>query len=83
MNNKIDMNQIMQAALQQQQLQQQNNKSITWLSYWETLSIVLLILNAVGYISIGYIWVFMPIFIPIIVYIVILACGYIKNKFFN
>ena len=83
MNNKIDMTQLMQAAMQQQQLQQQNNKNITWLSYWETLSIVLLILNALGYISIGYVFVFMPIFIPIIVYMIILLFGFIKTKFFN
>lgn len=82
-NNKIDMTQLMQAAIQQQQLQQQNNKNITWLSYWETLSLVLLILNALGYISIGYVFVFMPIFIPIIVYMIILLFGFIKNKFFN
>jgi hypothetical protein len=82
-NNKIDMTQLMQAAMQQQQLQQQNNKNITWLSYWETLSIVLLILNALGYISIGYVFVFMPIFIPIIVYMIILLFGFIKTKFFN
>ena len=83
MNNKTDMTQLMQAAIQQQQLQQQNNKNITWLSYWETLSIVLLILNALGYISIGYVFVFMPIFIPIIVYMIILLFGFIKTKFFN
>jgi hypothetical protein len=81
MNKKtnFDMSQLVQAVAAQQQRQQTTNTS--WLSYWETLSLVLLVLNAMGFISISYFLVFLPLFIPVVVYLIILMAGFIKAKF--
>jgi hypothetical protein len=81
-NKNIDMNQILQAAMMQQQSQSQsqNKSSVT---YWELLSLVLLVLKCIGYISCSWIWVFFPVFIPFIFYGIIFLCGYIKIKFFR
>lgn len=82
-NNTIDMTQLIQAAAMAQQNQTQQSRSGGWLSYWETLSLVLLILNAMNFIAISWIWVFFPLFIPAIVYTFILVFGFIKGKFFS
>ena len=81
-NKNIDMNQLLQAAMlqQQSQSQSQNKSSVT---YWELLSLVLLVLKCIGYINCSWIWVFFPVFIPFIFYGIIFLCGYIKIKFFR
>ena len=81
MNNKIDYKQLAQLAAQvQPQHQESSSKS---LSYCEVLSVVLVVLKAMGYISCSWIIPFTPLIIPFILYAIILGAGFIKTKFFN
>lgn len=80
--NNIDMNQILQAAMLQQQQNQNQSKSSS-ITYWELLSLILLVLKCIGYISCSWIWVFFPLLIPFIFYTIIFIFGYIKVKFFK
>ena len=78
MNQNIDITQLLQMAAAQHQKQQTPSKG---LSYWEALSIALIVLNATEFISIAWVWTVFPIFIPYICYGLIMLIGYIISKF--
>lgn len=82
MNNKIDMNnmeQLMQLANQQQPQQIRGNEKN--IGYCELLSLVLVTMKCLGFISCNWLVPFLPVLVPFILYIFIVFYGFIKNKF--
>ena len=80
MNNRLDYKQLAQLTSQVQPQQAAPAKSLT---YCEVLSVVLVILKAMGYISCSWVVPFIPLIIPVMLYLIVLAFGFIKSKFFN
>lgn len=79
MNNNLNMNQLMQAAINQQQQVQQRRA----LSYCEILSLILVLMKCMGFIACSW-WVpFAPLAIPVIVWGAVLLLGFIRTKFFK
>lgn len=76
-NNQIDMTQLLQAAMQQRQVQQGNKG----LSYCEILSLILVTLKCMGIITCAWFWPFFPLCIPFIVYGIMMLIGFAKMKF--
>lgn len=74
--NTIDMTQLL--ASQTQEAQKKSS-----LSYFDILSLILVIMKAMGYISCSWIVPFIPICIPIIFYFVVLIISFCGNKFFK
>lgn len=74
--NNIDLLRLMQAA---QQPQSSNTES--GLNYFDWLSITLVILKGLGYISCSWIWVFLPVTIPYIFTAIIALIGFCVTKF--
>lgn len=82
MNNKIDMNQLMELAVKHQAMQQpQQVKS--GITYCELLSVVLVTLKCLGLISCSWIVPFLPLTIPFVLYGIVFILGIIKAKFFR
>lgn len=81
MNNKIDYKQLAQLASQVQP--QQLPTPSKGLTYCEVLSVVLVILKAMGYLSCSWIIPFVPLIIPAVLYMIVLSVGFLKTKFFN
>ena len=77
-NNQIDVSQLLQAAMQQRQVQQAGGKS---LSYCEILSLILVTLKCMGIITCAWFWPFFPLCIPVIAYGIVMLVGYLKVKF--
>jgi hypothetical protein len=82
MKTKVDINQLAQ-AVNNRQIQTPVNQNSGWLSYWEVLSLILLIFKFTGYFTASWFWVFSPLLVPFIVYISIILCGFITTKFFK
>lgn len=81
MNNKIDYKQLAQLASQVQPQQLPTpSKNLT---YCEVLSVVLVVLKAMGYLSCSWIIPFVPLIVPAVLYIIVLSVGFLKTKFFN
>ena len=81
MNNKIDYKQLAQLTSQvQPQQQAAPAKSLT---YCEVLSVALVVLKAMGYLTCSWIVPFVPLIIPVILYVIVLGAGFLKAKFFN
>jgi hypothetical protein len=80
MNNRLDYKQLAQLA---SQIQPQQTTPAKSLSYCEVLSVVLVILKAMGYITCSWIVPFIPLIIPVVLYAIVLIFGFIKGKFFN
>ena len=78
MNKNIDMNQLMQAALQQQQMRAPERRG---LSYCEILSLILVVMWCMGHIVCPVYVPFIPLAIPFIVYGIVFFAGYISKKF--
>ena len=81
MNNKIDYKQLAQLASQVQP--QQLPTSSKSLTYCEVLSVVLVVLKAMGYLSCSWIIPFVPLIVPAVLYMIVLSVGFLKTKFFN
>lgn len=82
MNNKIDMNQLMELAVKHQAMQQpQQVKS--GITYCELLSVVLVTLKCLGLISCSWVVPFLPLAIPFVLYGIVFILGIIKAKFFR
>ena len=77
MNQNIDLTQLLQLATAQRQ-EQSSSKSLT---YWELLSVVLVVLKAAGFVSLAWFWAFFPILIPYICYGLVMLTGFIIGKF--
>jgi hypothetical protein len=77
--NQIDIGQL----LMQQATQQPTPTRSTSLTYFELLSLILVILKGLGYLSCSWIVPFIPICLPIVAYVVVTIISFIKVKFFT
>ena len=77
MNNNIDINQLMQAAIQQQQMRSSDKKG---LSYCEILSLILVTLWCTGHITCSIIVPFIPLLVPVVIYLVVFIIAFINRK---
>ena len=75
MNNGVDLMQLMQAASQQSHPAHKDN-----MNYFSWLSIVLVILKGMGYISCSWIWVFFPFVLPYVFLGIIAVIGICVSK---
>lgn len=82
MNNKIDMNQLMELAVKHQAMQQSQQVK-SGITYCELLSVVLVTLKCLGLISCSWVVPFLPLVIPFVLYGIIFIFGIIKAKFFR
>lgn len=83
MNTKLDHKYLTQLAAQSQQQQMNNRNSQSNLTYFEVLSLVLIVLKATGYIACSWLVPFVPVIIPIVLYVFVFIAGIVKAKFFK
>lgn len=79
--NQIDIGQL----LMQQSMQQSTPTTTrsTSLTYFDLLSLILVVLKGLGYLSCSWIVPFIPICLPIVAYVVVTIISFIKVKFFT
>lgn len=77
--NQIDIGQL----LMQQATQQSTPTRSTSLTYFDLLSLILVILKGLGYLSCSWVVPFIPICLPIVAYVVVTIISFIKVKFFT
>lgn len=80
MNKNIDINQLMQAAVQQQQMRGTERRG---LSYCEILSLILVVMWCMGHLACPVYVPFIPLAVPFVVYGCVFLIGYIAKKFFK
>lgn len=83
MSTKLDYKYLNQIAAQSQAQQLATQNSQKGLTYFEILSIALVILKGVGYLTCSWFIPFIPIIIPFVLYAFVFIIGVIKGKFFN
>ena len=75
MNQNIDITQLLQMATANQQNQRQST-----ITYWQLLSLALVVLKATGFLNVVWFWTFFPLFIPYIILILVAIIGYVTTK---
>ena len=76
-NNQIDVSKLfMQQAASM-------NQSQVKLSYCDILSLILVVLKGLGYLSCSWVVPFIPLCVPIVAYIIVAIITVIKIKFFT
>lgn len=76
-NNQIDVSKLfMQQAANM-------NQSQVKLSYCDILSLILVVLKGLGYLSCSWIVPFIPLCIPVVAYLIVVIFTVIKIKFFT
>jgi hypothetical protein len=75
MNQNIDITQLLQMAAAQQQNQRQSA-----ITYWQLLSLALVVLKATGFLNVVWFWAFFPLFIPYIMLTLVAIIGYATTK---
>lgn len=79
-NNQIDVSKLfMQQAANMSQPQMRS----THLTYFDILSLILVVLKGLGYLSCSWVIPFIPVCIPIVAYLVVAIITVIKVKFFT
>lgn len=79
-NNQIDVSKLlMQHAAGMNQPQMRS----THLTYFDILSLILVVLKGLGYLSCSWVIPFIPVCIPIVAYLVVTIITVIKVKFFT
>lgn len=82
MNNKIDINQLVELAAKHQAAQQPQQVR-SGITYCELLSVVLVTLKCLDLIYCSWLVPFLPLAIPFIIYGIILIVGIIKANYFK
>lgn len=78
-NNQIDIGQL----LMQQAPQNSTPTRSVGLTYFDLLSLILVVLKGLGYLSCSWIVPFIPICLPIVAYVIVTIISFIKIKFFT
>lgn len=77
------MNSSKNALMDINQMLTQNTQKPTSFPYFDLLSLILVILKGLGYISCNWIIPFIPLCIPVVFYLIVVSIGFCVKKFFK